>query len=246
MFSTLQEVINFYGTNQINKHEVIYKEFEKNVNEKNAPLCKSFNDADGFGELAFCWNWELLVKVMPDNFSFLEIGVYKGRTLGVVQILANQQLKACKIYGVTPLSNVGDKYSVYENTNYSHALLQNLAKMNVDVDNIDIIQGLSTEPIVNASASELAQYDIIYIGCHDYEVLCQDIKNYVPMLKVGGYLVMDDASLLLENPFGRFLGHQDVCRAIKDNIDGRLDLQHLFAIGHNRVWQKTEFTKKQS
>lgn len=240
MFSTLQEVVNFYRTNQINKHEIIYKEFEKNVNEKNVPLYKSFNDAEGFGELAFCWNWELLVKVVPDNFTFLEIGVYKGRVLGIVQILANQQQKTCKIYGVTPLLNVGDKYSVYENTNYSYALVQNLAKMNVDIENIEIIKGLSTDASVIASASELGQYDIIYIdGSHDYDVLCQDIYNYVPMLKVGGYLVMDDASLLLENPFGRFLGHQDVCRAIKTNIDGRLDLQHLFAIGHNRVWQKT-------
>ena len=29
---------------------------------------------------------------------------------------------------------------------------------------------------------------------------------------------MDDASLLLEKPFGQFLGHKDVCQAIKDTI----------------------------
>ena len=60
------------------------------------------------------------------------------------------------------------------------------------------------------------------------------------MLKKGGYLVLDDASLFLENPFGRFLGHEDVCRAIKDTLDARTDLTHLFAVGHNRVWKNSK------
>jgi hypothetical protein len=58
------------------------------------------------------------------------------------------------------------------------------------------------------------------------------------MLKKGGYLIMDDASLLLENPYGQFLGHADVCRAIKEKIENNTGLAHLYAVGHNRVWIK--------
>jgi hypothetical protein len=51
---------------------------------------------------------------------------------------------------------------------------------------------------------------------------------------------MDDASLFLEKPYGQFLGHKDVCQAIKDTIDDSLfNLKHIFAVGHNRVWRKS-------
>jgi hypothetical protein len=239
MFDTLEEVMVFYKTNNPEKHAVIYKEFDKNVYEKNPNISKAFLKADGFGEHAFCWNWHLLISVMPDAFKFLEIGVYKGRVLGTIHLLARQMKKNCEIYGVTPLTNLGDKYSRYDNENYSFTLFNNLSLMNATVDNINIIKGLSTEKNIISEAQDNAQYDIIYIdGSHNYEDVCHDILNYVPMLKIGGYLVMDDASLFLEKPAGQFFGHEDVCRAIRDKIDGRSDLKHIFAVGHNRVWLK--------
>ena len=176
---------------------------------------------------------------MPDTFKFMEVGVYKGRTLGVVQHLASVSNKSCTIYGVSPLTSVGDKYSNYDNVNYSYEILLNLNKMGVDIDNINLIKGLSTDFVVLNEAGATGPYDIIYIdGCHDYDVVCADILNYGPLIKPGGYLVMDDASLFLEKPFGQFIGHKDVCQAIKDKLDGSPVFTHLFACGHNRVWQK--------
>lgn len=240
MFDTLQSVVDYYSGGPVDKHEVIYKAFDENIKTLNAPLFNAFNAGDGFGEDAFCWNWQLLVSAMPaSGFKFLEIGVYKGRTLGVVQLLATAQKKPREIYGVSPLTNKGDKYSKYVDEDYSYALLLNLNKMGSSINDINIVKGLSTDSDVITEAASTGPYDIIYIdGCHDYEVVCADIDNYLPMLNPGGYLVMDDASLLLENPYGRFLGHSDVCRAIKDKIDGRLDMTHLLAVGHNRVWLK--------
>jgi predicted O-methyltransferase YrrM len=147
--------------------------------------------------------------------------------------------KSCEIYGITPLNNLGDKYSSYDDENYSYSIFMNLNKMGVQIDNINIIKGLSTDLEALNEASASGPYDIIYIdGCHDYNIVCKDIQNYLPMLKSGGYLVMDDSSLFLEKPYGRFLGHKDVCQAIKDTIDGRPDLKHILAVGHNRVWVK--------
>jgi hypothetical protein len=238
MFDTLDEVTKYYLEDIDNKHEVIYKNFDANT-RLNSDLSKAFFSADGFGELAFCWNWKLVINSMPSSFNFLEIGVYKGRTLGLIQLLANQLQKQCQIYGITPLSVQGDKYSMYEDVNYSFEIFSNLNKMGVSIDNINIIKGLSNDTSIINEAKSSGPYDIIFIdGCHDYEVVCQDIENYLPILKTSGYLVMDDASLFIKNPFGQFLGHKDVGEAIKNTIDNRTDLKHLFAVGHNRIWQK--------
>lgn len=239
MFETLQSVIDYYSGGAADRHEVIYKAFDDNIRTRSVALYTAFNAAEGFGEDAFCWNWQLLISAMPASFKFLEIGVYKGRTLGVVHLLAAAEKKPCEIFGISPLTNMGDKYSKYGDEDYSYSLLLNLNKMGASVDNINIVKGLSTDTAALSEALSTGPYDIIYIdGCHDYEVVCADIDNYLPMLKPGGYLVMDDASLLLTAPYGRFLGHADVCRAIKEKIDGRLDMTHLFAVGHNRVWLK--------
>lgn len=240
MFGTLQDVEAYYKTGPDDKHKVLYETFGQNITEKNPTVATSFEAGDGFGELPFCWQWSLLVDAMKPGFKFLEIGVYKGRTLGVVQMLANQSGKACDIFGLTPLTNVGDKYSAYFNEPYGPAISANLVKMGLkEPINIQLIEGLSTDPAAMTTAQKEGPYDIIYIdGGHDYDVVCHDITTFVPLIKSGGFLVMDDASLHLENPYGRFLGHPDVCNAIKDKIDGRSDLTHIFAVGHNRVWKK--------
>jgi predicted O-methyltransferase YrrM len=141
---------------------------------------------------------------------------------------------------LTPLSNIGDKYSRYADEPYGPAITNNLIKMGVrEPMDIQLIEGLSTDAAAIVTAVTQGPYDIIYIdGGHDYEVVCHDIATFVPMLKSGGYLVMDDACCLIENPYGQFLGHMDVSNAARDKLEGRSDLTHLFAVGHNRVWRK--------
>jgi Methyltransferase domain len=236
MFDKLDMVVAYYKRQKPDRHEVIYKRFEAEVEP---PVREVFEKAKGFGEVAFCWQWRLLVQEMTNEFKFLEVGVYKGRILALIQLYAQQMNKSVKLYGVTPLSTIGDKYSGYDNVDYADAIEANFATMNVGVENAAIIKGLSTDKKVQRCAAAEGPYDIIYIdGGHDYETVCSDIDAYILMLKKGGYLVLDDASLLLENPYGQFLGHGDVCRAIRDKLDSRNDFTHLFACGHNRVWKQ--------
>jgi hypothetical protein len=242
MFPTLANVQNYYQDSAISykeKHEVIYREFEHNVFIKEPKLQQAFQRTEGFGELAFQWNWFLAVQEVPREFKFLEIGVYKGRVLATIQYLADLFGKAVTIVGVTPLSGAGDKYSGYEEVDYFAAIEGAYAKTGVSFANTTLVKGFSEDPLSLMHATAKGPYDILFIdGCHDYEVVCQDISNYVPMLKPNGLLVMDDASLFLEAPAGRFHGHPDVAKAIRDVLDTRQDLQHVYAVGHNRVWRK--------
>jgi len=233
----LNEVIEFYKQQDDNKHKKIYESFKEHVNN-NSILINQFNNTHGFGEIPFSWNWYLLVKDVPENFIFLEIGVFKGRVLSLIQLLSNMFNKNVQIYGITPLNTASDKYSEYQNCDYLKCIKESYKISNLNFNNTTILHGFSQDENIIKKAQELV-YDIIFIdGCHDYDVVCLDIKNYSEMVKIGGYLVLDDASSLLENSYGVFLGHYDVGKAIHDVLEKDLRFVHLYAVGHNRVWKK--------
>jgi hypothetical protein len=238
-FYTLEEVVDFYKTDNPDKNKIVYITFENNVKGISI-LEKQHNSTPGFGELAFSWNWNLLVKSMPQDFTFLEIGVYKGRVLALIQLLSTMFNKHVKIYGVTPLDGAAtDKYSEYQNCDYLTAIKKSYSICNQSFENTTIIKGYSQEKETLEKTKSVSPFDMIFIdGCHDYNIVVQDIKNYSKMLKVNGYLVLDDASLYIESPYGTFLGHPDVGKAIQDNIDCNPSFVHLYAVGHNRVWKK--------
>jgi len=239
MFDNIEEVIEFYKSNSYDKNHVIYNEFKKNVS--NMPFFNQhFNTTQGYGELPFSWNWYLILKTMNNNFNFLEIGVYKGRVLSLIALLSKLQNKQSNIVGVTPLDNIGDKYSSYDNDNYYMAIKKAFDNLNLSMENIRIIKGLSQDEKVLKELSMMKKFDIIFIdGSHDYEIVCADIINYIPFLNDGGYLVMDDSSLYIENPSGEFKGHPDVGKAVIDVLDKDIRMNELYACGHNRVWKKT-------
>lgn len=194
-----------------------------------------------FGEKPFLYLWPLIVSQIPDGGKFLEIGVYKGSILALTQLSSKELGKSLTSYGLTPLSNVGDKYSNYMDCDYGSDISFLFYKLNLDIDNTIIIPGLSTDPEVKIAAEEQGPYDAVYIdGGHDYETVINDIELMDKILKPGGLLIMDDASSLLnlsKNHPG-FPGHEDVALAIRDDLDRRNNYKHLFACGHNRVWKK--------
>lgn len=238
MFDNIEEVIDFYKEKNYDKNHNIYNAFFENLT-KLPILYEHFNKTQGYGELPFSWNWNLILQEMSNNFNFLEIGVYKGRILTLIKLLANLQNKSCNIVGVTPLENVGDKYSSYDNDNYYLAIQNGFNSLNLTMDDVKIVKGLSQDEEVIQILKNMPQFDIIFIdGSHDYEIVCLDIVNYLPLLKVGGYLVMDDSSLYIENPGGQFKGHPDVGKAVIDVLEKDDRMKELYACGHNRVWKK--------
>ena len=151
MFEKLDEIISYYVSAESNKHQLIYNAFVNNVSPD---LKQIFESADGFGELAFVWSWKLLVDTMPKNFKFLEIGVFKGRVMALINILAERISKSCYLYGITPLDQTGDKYSRYPTINYNDAIEANFMKMNASLENVGILKGLSTDAEIQRQAAK--------------------------------------------------------------------------------------------
>ncbi len=236
---TLEEAAQVYSmTDSVEKHKSIYNAFDVAAKGDNE-LSTTYQTCQGFGDLAFVWNWKLLVDVMPTNFSMLEIGVYKGRVLAEVGLCARRTGRTAKLHGVTPLYNLGDKYSYYAESNYMSDIHENFDICQVPTTSLQLFIGLSQDPKIHKKVEAAGPYDLIFVdGCHDYDVVVQDIDTYLPQLKVGGYFVMDDCALYVSEEYGPFRGYPDVSRAADERLNNNPHVQHLYAVGHNRVWKK--------
>jgi hypothetical protein len=199
------------------------------------------NNNLGYGERPFHVVWRELVKSQKSNFKFLEIGVYKGQVISLIKHLSKLSNKNCEVYGVTPLSNVGDKYSKkYDDVDYSKTIQSLFNHFNLDFDlNVNIINGSSIDETIKSKIKSLGLFDIVYIdGCHDYECVVSDIELMKQITKVDSYIVFDDASCYKEIKRDGFKGHPDVCRAIKDYIESDDSFEEIICVGHNRVFKK--------
>lgn len=198
-------------------------------------------NAYGFCDDAHHVMWRELVKLLPDNFSFLEIGVFKGQIIALIAQLSKRYGKTSNIYGVTPLSNLGDKYSVYDNLDYSTEI-QNLFKTFSLDFNLEkqILNGLSTDENIKNKLRELKPFDLVYIdGGHDYDTVVSDIALVKEITNIDSYIVTDDSSCY-KNLHGLpiFTGHKEVCDAIKDVLEPDKDFIEVVCVGHNRVFKK--------
>jgi len=213
-------------------HLELHNYYCQKTNE--VPELKALRDfveqkAFGFGERSFYWMWKLIVDELPDHFSLLEIGVFRGQTLALVQMLAQLAGKTCSVYGVTPLDTTdGHWESDYKSDIH---FLHNYFALNQPT----IIEGLSTEPEIIEAVKVLKSFDVVYIdGGHTYDVAKSDIIEYAPLAKQ--YLVIDDCCNDLDIPFGMFPGIQSVTDAVRDTIE----TPHSYSVVHNKVWDLTK------
>jgi hypothetical protein len=213
-------------------HLELHNYYCQKTNE--VPELKALRDfveqkAFGFGERSFYWMWKLIVDELPDHFSLLEIGVFRGQTLALVQMLAQLAGKTCSVYGVTPLDTTdGHWESDYKSDIH---FLHNYFALNQPT----IIEGLSTEPEIIEAVKVLKSFDVVYIdGGHTYDVAKSDIINYAPLAKQ--YLVIDDCCNDLDIPFGMFPGIQSVTDAVIETIE----TPHSYSVVHNKVWDLTK------
>lgn len=214
-------------------------EFHKSINEtfislvNEDPKLKKYRDwieekVFGFGERSFLWMWKLLIDEIPAP-EFLEIGVFRGQILGLIRLLSPK----ASITGITPLDSTGGHWESDYATDIK--LLHSTFKLKQP----KIIKGLSTDDAVLAEAAK-KEYDIIYIdGGHTYEVARHDIYRYSSLVKVGGYLVIDDAANKYNLPDGYFLGIHEVSKAVDELLPNEY-YEEVFNVVHNRVFRRVK------
>jgi hypothetical protein len=194
----------------------------------------------GFGERPFHAMWKDIIQLMPEEFKFLEIGVYKGQVLSLIKLLADTCKKDVEFYGVTPLFGMGDKFSNYEQTDYKNLIINLFKHFDLDFDiDKNLIIGSSADLQIKNKIEQLRYFDLMYIdGSHDYDVVISDIELMKKVCKLGAIIVFDDSACFKDLPPDKFKGHLDVCNAIKNTIEFDTDFIEILCVGHNRVFKK--------
>ena len=84
----------------------------------------------------------------------------------------------------------------------------------------------------------LPAFDVVFIdGGHSYPVVTSDLRVFMPMVAVGGLLVVDDAGDDL-NFKAEYKGWPEVSRAVRDVLDPDPQFVELFASNSMRVWRR--------
>jgi hypothetical protein len=182
----------------------------------------------GFGERSFLWMWKLIVQELPRDAKLLEIGVFRGQVLGLWRILAPD----ADITGITPL----DSSDGHWESDYAAdiAYLHDTFKL----EQPKIIKGLSTDIWAFTQADKNSPYDVIYIdGGHTYDVARHDVYHYSSMVKLGGYLVIDDCANKYNLPDGMFKGIEPVSRAVDELLSNEY-YKEILSVVHNRVFKR--------
>jgi cephalosporin hydroxylase len=187
----------------------------------------------GFGETCFCAMHKLLVDEMPHEFTFMEIGVYKGAILSLYRMLADSACKIVTRYGVTPLSIAGN----FADSDYGKDIETIHDQFEIEKD-YTILKGLSTDTEIIDQA-RMIWLDILYIdGGHDYKTVTSDLLNYTPLIKTGGFLVVDDCANDLDLPKNYFFGIESVTQAVNDFDLQSKGFEFILSVGHNKLYQK--------
>lgn len=182
----------------------------------------------GMGERSFWWLWKLILEELPEQPKLLEIGVFKSATLSLWKLLRED----AQVFGVTPLDGRGTGWT--EDDYWAH-----IQKIHTDFDlefPTLFIGGSEEKEMVNAAYDE-SPYDVVYVdGDHSESGALLDLQNYAPMVKLGGWLVIDDCCCDMNMEFGYFQGIQSVQDAF-DKWD-KTGFEFVCNVVHLRVMRR--------
>lgn len=192
--------------------------------------------AFGFGERCFLTMWKHIARHLPDECTFLEVGVFRGQILGWMGMQAHRLGLDMVRLGITPLDSTdGHWESDYES---DIALLHDTFGIAKDYQ---IIKGRSDDPRVMEMAKGI-RADVVYIdGGHSYEVVKSDLEFYPRLVKPGGYLVIDDCNNSIDMPEGYFRGILSVSKAVDERFPPYTpsdEWELVLNLVHNRILRK--------
>jgi predicted O-methyltransferase YrrM len=210
------------------------------------------NDA-GCGDDSFHAFWKMLVQEMPADFRFLEIGVYRGQTTSLIGMLAGLSGKRGRVVGISPFDGRGMVWP-FTSADLPEGKCRDLEltwrswckwESHKDEGPVPTFITFETESCHQGTIDEAKRrspFDIIYIdGLHTHEAVQQDLANYMPMVKVGGFLVCDDAAWSLKLPPNWFFGFEGASKAVDEVLPpftGNEYWAHCGSLVHLRVFRR--------
>lgn len=142
--------------------------------------------------------WSQLIKHLPDNKKFLEIGSYEGRSS--VWIIEHMMVEGSKLFCVDTWEGGEEHKAMKTDMNPVEDLFHqniSLAQKKFPGREVFSFKSTSFETLggMNASESDQESFDFIYIdGSHMAKDVLTDACMAWPLLKPGGFMVFDDYS----------------------------------------------------
>lgn len=191
------------------------------------------SEGRGFGDDAFHAMWEKLLSEFAP-LTMLEIGVYRGQTLSLWHLISGFNRVEAEIWGVSPLENLGDEVSEYADLDYEQDIRDSFSSLGIS--NPNLFKGKSQD-IAAVDFIKSKVWDLVYIdGSHDVEDVRRDAVLAGEVLRSGGILVLDDASVgsSYTLSFPGWPGPSEVAAELSSGQSFAL----IGTCGHNRVFQK--------
>ena len=195
----------------------------------------------GYGVDELHWMWKLISDSFEPNAKFLEIGVFKGQTISLMSFLNDHNTKNTQIIGLGPLDSSGDNVSQHPNIDYWAAIKHIYLRFcsQTQWNNLKIIRGYSNDTLIKSMAGSIAPYDCIFVdGCHDYDVVVDDINTYKEMVKVNGLIVVDDCNYGSNFPLNVWGGFPEVTQAIQEHLDTDSRFKTVAKVAHDKIWRR--------
>ena len=120
-----------------------------------------------------------MIKELPNKGTMIEIGTFTGEST----VLFGDHFK--KVIGIDPMLQDYDVQDPTSKFNFNEVLdmFNNRTK---EYNNITLIRKTSDDAVKELDGET---YDFVYIdGIHQYKNVKQDIINYLPLVKKGGYI----------------------------------------------------------
>ena len=261
-FDSLERVIGSYASTQ-QCNDAIWELFTERVNE--TPLLKKHRDWIeqnnwGFGDRAFHYLWLLILQDLARSgrspLRMLEIGVFRGQTLSLWALVAGDLGIETQLVGISPMHGkpplprllhrarmlLDRKYredahvgNLHIESDFARDVEKVFSNFGLQMNGVTLVKGLSQDPQVWSQVSD-QEFDVVYVdGGHRYDEVSEDLRLYAPLVRSGGYLVVDDAGFFEPGTLF-FKGFESVSKAAAE-LDNRV-YRNVLNVGHNRVYLK--------
>lgn len=149
---------------------------------------------------------DLIFMLRPN--TIVEIGVWGGKSL-IPMAQSLKQIKKGKIYGIDPWDNLasmegmeGDHYDWWYQVDHKsilRGLIEKIFQFNL-IEQIELIKATSEEaPIID-------NIDILHIdGNHSEKASMLDVNKWVPLVRKGGMIILDDMDWVTNESAVKFL-----------------------------------------